>query len=355
MRFSPSNLQSSWQIPARWLRRFKGLSLKDLSTREPYLTRATPKVGLVLSCGGARGLAHVGVIQVLEEENVPVDVIIGSSMGSYVGALWASGISGKELELLAAEMKDRRTLIRMIDPVYPLSGLIRGFKLRKHLERTLGEQTRIQDLKRPMRIVATDLDTFTGDLVPDSIPVAAAVHASCAIPGICTPVKLDGHRYIDGGAAQPLPVRLMRQTDQVDIVIAVNVMPTLEDLNASRSLEAQAEVLQPTLWRALGNGLNSHLNFFAPGNLLDTFKRCLASAQLRLIADESEGADVLIHPFLSDSRWYDYENFNRYIEAGRAAAMEAMPRIRELLDSPILTKPDYETVPILTPVGCGSP
>jgi len=341
MNLSRANFQGAWQIPSRWLRRF--------NNPEPP---REPRIGVSLSCGGARGLAHVGVIQVLEEENIPVSSIIGSSMGAYVGALWAAGIGGRRLEELAAEIKDRRTLLRLIDPVYPpLSGILRGNKLRKHLERTLGDTT-IRELRTPMRIIATDLESLSGEILPEDLSVAAAIQASCAIPGICAPVALNGHRYTDGGSAQPLPVRLLRQHDQVDLVIAVNVMPTLADVAAS--LRETPPFVPKSAWRALRRGLNAHLNFFAEGNVLDTFKRCLLSAQLRLITDESHSADVVIHPFLSNSRWYDYENFNRYIEAGRQATLEALPRIRALMAAPVSTKTDYETLPILSSVGCGS-
>ena len=84
-------------------------------------TKDTPRIGLCLSSGGARGLAHVGVIQVLEEEKIPIVAIAGSSMGAYVGSLWAAGLNGSDLEKLAREIKDRRTLLRLLDPVFPPS------------------------------------------------------------------------------------------------------------------------------------------------------------------------------------------------------------------------------------------
>ncbi|MEY4482863.1 MAG: hypothetical protein RL693_315 [Verrucomicrobiota bacterium] len=133
---------------------------------EPYSVPAPPRIGLALSCGSARGLAHIGVIQVLEEENIPITAIIGSSMGAYVGALWASGMTGKELEALAAEIKDRRALRQLLDANFPpLTGFIRGHKVRNRLKRVLGEMT-IEQLKRPMFIVASNLDTVSGEILP---------------------------------------------------------------------------------------------------------------------------------------------------------------------------------------------
>jgi NTE family protein len=296
------------------------------------------------------------VIQVFEEERIPISAIIGSSMGAYVGALWAAGVEGRELARLAAEIKDRRTLLRLIDPACPMSGILKGEKIRKHLERTLGEM-KISDLNIPMSIVATELDHVCGEVLPETTQVAAAVQASCAIPGICAPVHLNERRYIDGGAAQPLPVRLLKVYHKVDAVIAVNVLPTLSDLASCEMRTYPMPPLPPTSnWEAIRRSLSRQFNLFAYGNVLDTFKRCLTSAQMRIIAEEADSADVLIHPYLCNSRWYDYENSNRYIEAGRLAAQAALPAIRKLLEPRMKprNKPHhYETLPVLTPVGCG--
>ncbi len=156
MRSSPS-IRFPWIALESWFHRFVDSS--PSRSRAP----APPKFGLALSCGGARGLAHVGAIQVLEEEHIPIAAIAGSSMGAYVGALWAAGIDGPGLEKLAGEVKDRRTLFRLfVDPVIPpLAGFIRGNKARKHLERTLGNM-KISELQKPMFIMATELDGLNG-------------------------------------------------------------------------------------------------------------------------------------------------------------------------------------------------
>ena len=315
-----------------------------------------PSLGLVLSYGGARGLAHVGVIQVLEEENIPISVIAGSSMGAYIGALWASGASGGDLAKLAAEIKDRRALFSLLDPIFPpMAGFVYGHKIRRHLARTLGE-TKLEDLKRRILIVATNLDSASAEILHD-MPAAVAVHASCAIPGILAPVEWEGHRYIDGGAAAPCPVRLLKQVTNVDHVIAVTVMPTAEDFQIC-NLDTFPVPPKParTIWHKLARTLNKRINLFAYGNVLDTFKRCLTAAQRRMVEDDAKAADVLIHPFVCESKWYDFENFDRYINAGRDAATAALPQIRNLLQpkpQPSLNNP-HETVPILPAVGHGS-
>lgn len=345
MRLPDAMRRFPWFSAEDWLNRF-------MEAPPAPVAPPPPRLGLVLSCGGARGLAHVGVIQVLEREKIPISAIIGSSMGSYVGTLWAAGFNGQQLEDLAAEIKDRRTLLRLIDPVCPpLSGFLRGNKLRRHLEKSLGQSTLAQ-LTRPMYVVATNLDTVSWELMPMDTPAAAAVQASCAIPGIMAPVELNGKRYIDGGASQPLPVNLLRQIlargapshaegDQkaapspVEAIIAVNVMPTPADLTAAGITTYPMPPPAPEgMWRRLRETANRKVNLFAYGNVLDTFKRCLTSAQLRIIAEEGTRAEVLVHPYFCESRWYDFENFNRYIEAGRTAAEAALPHILDLIQRP---------------------
>jgi NTE family protein len=285
-----------------------------------------PKIGLALSGGGARGLAHVGILQVLEAENIPVAAIAGTSMGAYVGSLYAAGLAGTRLEELAREIKNRRTLFNLMDPVFPPSaGLIRGDKIRKHLERSLGNVT-FAELPIPLLVVATDLDSLSAHVF-DSGPVAAAVHASSAIPGVCAPVHIDGHRFTDGGPAEPLPVTLLRERYPLDAVIAVNVLPTTADIVSG----ADPSFAVPLKASLLGRLLHP-FNLMAYGNVMDTFRRSLMCSMLRLVEKECRHADIVIHPAFSTSTWFDYENFERYITAGRRAAEAALPAIRQLLE-----------------------
>lgn len=280
------------------------------------------RIGLCLSSGGARGLAHVGVIQVLEENNIKISAIAGTSMGAYVGSLWAAGFDGAKLEILAREIKDRRTLFRLLDPLIPPSaGLIKGDKIRKHLERSLTTMT-FEDLKTPLIVAATDLDTLAPRFF-NSGNVAAAVHASAAIPGVCAPVNLDGHRYTDGGASEPLPVSILCERFDIDHVIAVNVVPNTDDIIRCQGIQGIQTKRYPLRW----------LNLFAHGNVLDTFRRSLMAAQMQVAGKEAINASLVLHPVFCEARWYDFENFDRYIKAGRDAAIEALPQIRALASS----------------------
>ncbi len=194
----------------------------------PAMLHAVPRIGLVLSGGGARGLAHVGVLQILEEQKIPICAVAGTSMGAYVGSLFAAGLDTAKLVELAGEIRNLKALLKLMDPIFPPSaGLIRGDKIRRHLERTLGSCT-FEELKLPFLVVATDLDTMQAHVF-DRGSVAQAVHASAAIPGVCAPVVVGGRRYTDGGAADPLPISILRERFELDAVIAINVLPTNED------------------------------------------------------------------------------------------------------------------------------
>lgn len=309
-------------------------------------SRSQPRVGLVLSAGGARGLAHVGVIQVLEANHIHVSAIAGTSMGAYVGAVYAAGMDGAGLQKLAEEISDRKALTRLLDfAIPPTAGLIRGHKVRHHLQKTLGELT-FAELRLPFIAVATDLHSLQRHVF-DSGPVAAAVHASAAIPGICTPVELGGRRFTDGGAADPLPVSLLRERFAVDVVIAVNVLPTHADLDRCTAEFPPLEKRPGLISRLL-----RPVNLLADGNVLDTFRRALMCAQVELVEKEAREADVLIHPFHCGSSWCDFENHARYIETGRRAAEAAMPAIRALISNPTKNMANHETALLPPGLGC---
>ncbi len=318
--------------PRRWLRQEGEIGAAGGGFLPPL--NGPPRIGLALSSGGARGLAHVGVIQVLEENEIPIAALAGCSMGAYVGALWAAGLHSRRLEELAAEIKDRKTLIKLLDFQFPPTrGLIRGERIRSHLERDLGGLT-FAELRIPTLIVATDLDSLDAHVFTSG-PVAPAVHASAAIPAICVPVRLDERRYTDGGASEPLPATLLRKHFALDHVIAVNVMPTPEDFETCRDNTfrrcRQDSQSRPSLVLCLIRRLLRAVNLLEDGNVIDTFRRSLMSAQLRLIQKECDAADVVIQPRFERSSWHDFENFDHYIRAGRQAAEAALPAIKDLL------------------------
>ncbi|MDF1823491.1 MAG: patatin-like phospholipase family protein [Verrucomicrobiales bacterium] len=286
-----------------------------------------PRIGLALSSGGAKGLAHIGVIQVLEENGIEVDAVAGTSMGAYVGGLWASGLNGKELEGLAADMTRRRDLLELLDPVFPpRRGFVRGANIHKRLEKTLQDRT-FEGLEKSFLAVATEFDTLER-AVFRSGDVASAIVASLAVPGVVVPFLRDGIEYIDGGVCDPLPVGLAKSTWDLDYVIAVNVLPPIGSLRRRSSHGRRRNY-----WRRGLGVLNQHLNYFARGNLLDILRAAAMGSQMRLVEKSAREADVLISPLSPKTGWHDYHRYAKYIEIGREAAMQALPEIEALFQS----------------------
>ncbi len=286
-----------------------------------------PKIGLALSCGAAKGLAHVGVIQVLEENGIEINAVAGTSMGAYVGALYAAGFNGRELEELATEIATAQDVAKLVDPAFPpRRGFILGKRIAERLRKSLGDR-RIEDLPKTMRIVATELHTFRERVFSEG-DIVDAVWASSAIPGVCVPVELDGVEYVDGAVGNPLPVDLVREHS--DIVIAVSVLPSLADLEeGTTGNPADLPNMPLSIWRAAGLWLNRNLNYFAKGNLLDILRQAAYGSQIRLMERSAEDADILIRASTGGPNWHDYHRAPEYIAKGRAAALEMLPAIKE--------------------------
>jgi NTE family protein len=284
------------------------------------------RIGLALSSGGAKGLAHVGVIQVLEEHGIEVDAIAGASMGAYVGSLWAYGLDGAALEKIAREHEGRWGLLSIVDPkIFPRRGFMSTGRLARRLRRSLG-RIHFSDLIRPLRVVVTNLDTL-GRVVFGSGEVARAVEASVAIPGICAPIQLEGEDYVDGGVSDPLPVDVLQEMG-IERIIAVNAIPTAEKVRLWRSTQAEPNGREWRFWPL--RWLNQHLNFFARGNVFDNMIQAFVGAQTLIAESSTRGADVVLRPVACDGSWYDVRHPAKYIALGRAAAEEQLPAILTL-------------------------
>jgi NTE family protein len=288
------------------------------------------RVGLALSSGGARGLAHIGVIQVLEENGIEVDVIAGCSMGSYIGAVWAYGYDGVAMERLARQVEHRWGLFELIDPfILPRQGFLRGEKVKSRLKKSIGD-VHFSELVRPLRIVGTHLASL--DRVVFSVgEVAQAVHASSAIPGACVPVNIDGELYIDGGIADPLPVDVLEEMG-IERIIAINTIPTPAYLRARLELERERDARRGRKASPFRTFLNRYLNYFAPGNVLDTILRSFNGAQMQVAEHACQFADVVLRPLSFDGRWHDFRRPGKYIAIGRREAEEHLPEVKALVN-----------------------
>jgi NTE family protein len=290
-------------------------------------------MGLALSSGAAKGLSHIGVIQVLEENGIDVDVVAGSSMGAYVGSIWNSGHDGPQLEEIARAMESRWAFWKLIDPVFPpRRGFVRGFGVKHHLQKSIGH-VRFAELVRPLHIVATNLATLERTVF-SSGEVADAVHASVAVPGVCVPVTLGDETYVDGGIVDPLPVDVLRELG-VSRIIAVNAIPTPDRIKYCLQAERELAQLTKRKAREVVRKLipaGEHLNYFAHGNILDILMRSIHGAQISMSESLSRQADIVLRPRICDDRWMDFRNPGPFITAGRQIAERHLPEIKALVE-----------------------
>jgi len=274
-------------------------------------------------------LSHIGVIQILEENGIEVDVVSGSSMGAYVGAVWAAGHNGAVCEKVARELECRWGLCYLVDPVLPpRQGFVRTRRVIKRLRRSIGS-AQFSEMRRPLRIVATRLDT-TERVVFSSGEVATAVEASIAIPGICVPVNIDGITYIDGGIADPLPVDVLNEMG-IEKIIAVNTIPTPEHLRHCVDVERELRTQGPRSF-SIRQSLNRRLNLFARGNVFDILLRANHGSQTRVAEAAGRDADVVLQPWAFDARWHDFTHPSRYIALGRKVAEDHLAEIKALVN-----------------------
>jgi len=170
-------------------------------------------------------LAHIGVLRVLGREGIPVDLLAGTSMGGVAAAGYAAGMTPDDLEKEALAIARMRRLLGLADPGLPSGGLIRGQRLLAYFERHLGQRT-FSDLRLPLALVAVDLNTRQ-EVVLREGPVALALRATTAVPGLLMPVEVNGCRLVDGGVLNNLPVDVVREMG-AEVVIAVDIGPTRE-------------------------------------------------------------------------------------------------------------------------------
>jgi NTE family protein len=253
------------------------------------------KIGLALGGGAARGFAHVGVIQVLEENGIKPDLVVGTSAGALVGAIYASGKDGRALQKVAEDM-DEATITDWTLP-FVSRGVLRGDAYERYVGNQVGHK-RIEQAVMPLGIVATDLRTGHGVLFRRG-DMAIAVRASSAVPGIFQPVKIGAAEYVDGGLVSPVPVRYARQMGAT-LVIGV-------DISSSPEGEASDSSMQVLL-----------KTFTIMGKSINDF--------------ELKNADILVRPALMGVRSSDFTGKKRSIEAGRAAMLAELPKLKALLD-----------------------
>jgi len=253
--------------------------------------RRPPRLGLALGGGAARGFAHVGVIQVLEQNGIRPDLVVGTSAGSLVAALYASGKGATELERAALSMEEAA----LTDWSLPIMGrgMLRGEALARYVRQAVDGRV-IENMSLPLGILATDLATGQGVLFRRG-DAAQAVRASSAVPGVFTPVSIAGRDYVDGGLVAPVPVSQARAMG-AEVVLAVDIS---SDPQGNATSGVLGLLLQTTA--IMGQSINRH---------------------------ELAGADLVLRPSLTGVGSADFTSRQRSIEAGRVAMIAALPRLR---------------------------
>ena len=322
--------KSGWQKEDNKFRA-KGNSLKKESppcAKEETAKAKRPRIGLAMSAGGARGLAHVGMIQVLEENEIKIDCVAGTSMGAYVGACWSRGHNGKSLERIALSHQGRYGPWELMDLAWPFRrGLVLGNKVEKSLRKEIGD-INFNQLSRPFAVSATRFDNLAPTIFAEG-DVASATRASCSMPGICVPAIRDEVEYIDGGVTDPLAIKALH-TLGVDKIIACCA---LRDPRHKR-LHLSTKRLKCSQLCTFAKFLNRKLNPFAKGNVYDIVMRAVEAAQHRVLERDLLEADVVIRPSTTRLRWYAFHEPERYVMAGRRAAESRLDAIKALVDEP---------------------
>ncbi|MBN1176806.1 MAG: patatin-like phospholipase family protein [Dehalococcoidales bacterium] len=268
------------------------------------------KVGLALSGGAARGLAHVGVLRVLQKEGIPIDLIAGTSAGAVIGAgyAWDQDMTRITREALDADWKK---MAPMIDLSLPKSGFIKGKKVQELIAGYVGGNIKFSDLSIPFACVATDIDTGE-EIVINSGSVPEALRASISIPGIFTVVKYEGRYLVDGGLTTPVPVEVVRDMG-ADFIIAVNVNPDVTDRLGKTSQKRVAARKEPNIFQIMMQSVYITTYSLARGSL--------------------ENADIVIEPDLAHINAGDFNKAKELITRGRQAAEEAVPEIKRKLEN----------------------
>jgi len=306
------------------------------------------KIGLALGGGSAKGMSYIGLLRVFEKHKIPIDFISGTSIGALIGGLYCAGYSPDEMEKLISELNWKK----MLDFNDFGNGLIRGNKIEKWLRKMLkGKQ--FKDLKIPFAASAVDIHNGE-EVVFESGDVAKAIHASIAIPGVFSPVKINHRHYVDGGVVDPVPVGILRRK-KMDKVIAVSLSTPVKRL---RSRKVPENVKGPFMKVFLESGVEnlkkyikqehmlpgsilwfltpSRIEKFSTKNFPPVFRVILRSYhlmfnELALLRMAQHKPDIIIKPKVYDIELFDFHKFKKCIKRGEYAASRKIGEIEKLV------------------------
>ena len=291
-------------------------------------------VGLVLGSGAAYGLSHIGVLRVLEDEKIPVDILAGSSIGALIGTLWAAGYDSREIERITRSLEKKNAFFKLLG-FQDISAIHRGFfkgnRITQFLSTYLKDLT-FQDLKVPVKVVATDLLT-SEEVVLDSGSVLNAVRASISIPGFFRPYPHKGSYLIDGGVVDPLPVKILSNMG-VRKIIAVNVLPAPKDLIERNELRRKAFHLgfqQRGYWQRIAMKALDRVQRRYTANIFNVLMNSIMFTEFEIARMEGSEADIFIHAVVPDAHWIEFFSADKFINEGVKKTREQLADIRQLL------------------------
>ena len=289
------NFINSAKIKAFLLLVFSFSTLISCAALRPTAPPKQAQIAVVLGAGASKGFAHIGVLKVLEAQKIPIHMIVGTSAGSLVGSLYASGKNAFELQGIAMKMEADN----IIDYDWKIwkGGLIKGEKIENFINKNI-QNTPIEKLKIRYYAVATNASTGE-EVVFARGNTGMAVHASCSVPGVFQPLKIGNSTYIDGGVVSPLAVDVARRNG-ADVVIAVDI----------------------------SGGLSTEV----PEGIMDTMRKSLDIMYARIADYQIKNADVVIRPNMKNIGSTDMDKFNEAIYEGEKAASVKLPEIQKIID-----------------------
>jgi NTE family protein len=312
-----------------------------------------PKVGLALSGGAVRGMSHIGILKVLEKENIPINFVAGTSIGALIGTIYASGVKIEKLEQIAKTTKWKK----LVDFTIPKTGFIAGKRIEDYIKKIIGNKN-FEDLGIPLSIVATELNSGQ-KVVFNQGNLTKAIRASISMPGVFEPVVEDGSIFIDGGLVDPVPVDIVKEMG-ADIVITVDLTINIEKGDLSEVYKEESafteffeKKLVSTELRYLKDFLRKKKiklpflikKFLKPKRIVKLMfgKNVPKIIRYRVRSMDILGnqfakeklkypyVDVIIKPEFEGVKWTEFDKTNEIIRAGEIAAEEALPKIKRLL------------------------
>ncbi|MFH1479231.1 MAG: patatin-like phospholipase family protein [Candidatus Omnitrophota bacterium] len=290
-------------------------------------------VGLALGSGAAFGLAHIGVLKVLEEAELPIDMISGSSMGAVIASLWGLGYRSSEIVRFAEQLKSKLNIMRLLDFTIPISGILAGNRLKSFLKVFLGEKT-FEDLKIPVKIMVYDLANRE-TLSIDKGLLLDAVYKSIAVPGIFKPVIERDRVIIDGGVSEPVPVNVLLGNG-VKKIIAVNVLPDPGDMYRrkiiiERNTQAEKGLIEKgPFYKKIFFFIRTYFKKIFDPNIFDVIVTSMQSMEYMLSKDSCSKASVCLSPIVPDSDSIDFHRVKDFIKEGEEEARSHLEEIKSL-------------------------